>query len=181
MVSDYASALLYASKRYPQARIVLYGHSIGSGILIQLLSRLTSSNQKEEQALLQSGRLAGIILEAPPTSLPALLRVLYSHRLLPYRYLGPLMLDTYDSLATLPALLQRVDALIEVEVTVLANERDELVPVEMVPELFAAIEKARPSTSKNQLVVCKGALHDTGFLWSGWSSVMATIIDQAGR
>src|SRR4029077_12677166 len=59
------------------SRIIVWGHSLGSGVAARMASE---------------GRAAGLVLEAPYTALPDI-----AARLYPYIPVRPLMLDTFDT------------------------------------------------------------------------------------
>lgn len=162
LVTDYLAAFHHLRSTQSNARVYLHAHSIGCGILLQLLLRHPDIGQQVE----------GIILEAPMTSLADMLAVMYPHKLLPYRYLSPFLFDRYDSLEALTTLGSRAE-MKRLKMLFVVLEKDELVPREMTKRFF---EHARASGLDVVEVQIGGALHDTGYLQASWVKATKTSV-----
>lgn len=124
LLADYYSALLYASRKWPDAPITVYGHSLGGSIAVSLLQSLTEEprsssspppfgNRNEEiighqplenvreVELRAARRIQGLILENPFSSIPDMVRALYPQKWLPYRFLAPFAWDKWNALAAM--------------------------------------------------------------------------------
>lgn len=104
-----------AARGIPSSRLVLFGESLGTGIAVALASERP---------------VAAVILDSPYTTLAdvAALRM-------PYLPVHLLMLDRYDSLAT----IGRVHA----PLLVIHGDQDDVVPFEMGERLFAAANEPK--------------------------------------
>lgn len=162
LVTDYHAAFRHLRNTHPTARIYLHAHSIGCGVLLQLLLQHPEIMCDIE----------GIILEAPMTSLADMLSVMYENRFLPYRYLSPFLFDRYDSVQALSKLGER-EEMKQLRVLIVALEKDELVPREMTKRFF---EYAKASGLDVQEVQITGALHDTGFLQASWMKAIRAFV-----
>ncbi|KAL4753455.1 Alpha/Beta hydrolase protein [Aspergillus terricola var. indicus] len=99
---------------YEDLRVVLWGHSLGAAVASSALARhltstrtldflsatdtSTSINTKPETPLtgVKEERIAGLILEAPISSIKDMLIALYPQKWLPYRYLHPFSWNHWD-------------------------------------------------------------------------------------
>lgn len=91
--------------------IILYGESLGTGVVTKM-------------AMERRGVLAGVVLETPYTSLPALAQGIY-----PFLPAWPLVRDRFNNIAHIPE--------IEVPVLILHGRRDEIVPYRHAERLMA--------------------------------------------
>lgn len=163
ILSDYTHALNYAIKRWPNARIIIYGHSLGGSAAVCL----TSSLDSEEYSNVQ-----GLILENPIASIPEMVKALYPQRWLPYHYLTPFAFDRWDavhaaSTMSQNSLLWRLSR----SMLVLLSEKDELVPSSMAVDIINATKsKGRPS------VVIRDALHENAWKQGQWVREIARYV-----
>lgn len=95
--------------------IVLYGESLGSGVAVQLAAQR---------------KVAGVILDAPYTSMTDMAAELY-----PWLWVRPFVLDTYDTMARIAG--------IRAPLLVLHGEHDMIVPVHMGRKVFAAAREPK--------------------------------------
>ncbi|ORY57678.1 hypothetical protein BCR35DRAFT_209560 [Leucosporidium creatinivorum] len=86
ILADYRSTLKHLSTAYPDAQIILYGHSLGGAATLLLLSEGASKLRALE-------KVVGAIIENPLPSIPYMVRALYPQRWLPYHWLGPAVCD----------------------------------------------------------------------------------------
>lgn len=110
-ISDhYASQSTFPDNATAQlpTKVILWGQSIGAGVATTALatwsqSTHTSKTSSTEATQPQTQKLpvSGLLLETPFTSLKAMLIELYPQKFLPYRYLGPFLMSTWDSTAAL--------------------------------------------------------------------------------
>lgn len=76
IIQDYQDVLRYALRRFPQARIVLYGHSLGGAAAICTLAQLEEPGVGTRLNP-DFDRIRGLILESPFSSIPAMVPALY--------------------------------------------------------------------------------------------------------
>lgn len=122
-------------------RVVLYGESLGTGVAVQIASETTP---------------AGIILEAPYTSIPDVAALQY-----PFVPVHWLTLDRYDSLAK----IGRVTA----PLLLIHGERDGLIPITLAKRLFAAAAEPK------QAVFVPQASHDDLFSWGAGEAMVSFV------
>jgi pimeloyl-ACP methyl ester carboxylesterase len=179
LTADYTAALAFAASRFPSSRLTIYGHSLGATIALCLLAPHTDVSKATPV-------VHGLVLENAFTSVPDMLRVLYPQRWLPYRYLGPFVLDRWDARAaaashTFPRDIAR-------RAMVLVSERDELVPPAMGKEIFGALRASAGNQPENgwedvgggmrlqeplgRFVVVEGALHEDAWRYREWTRAM---------
>jgi pimeloyl-ACP methyl ester carboxylesterase len=164
ILSDYTHALDYTIKRWPDSRIILYGHSLGGSAAVCLTSALDSNKYSNVQ---------GLILENPFASIPEMVKALYPQRWLPYHYLTPFVWDRWDAVhaasnMSQDSLLRRLSN----DMLVLLSEKDELVPNWMGTGILnAAKSKGRSS------VVIRDALHENAWGQGQWVREIAKYID----
>ena len=108
-----AGFIYLLGKGYRAEQIIIHGESLGSAVAIDLASRRPS---------------AGLILEAPFTSASAV-----AGTVLPF--VGPLLIRSYNSLPKMPWI--RVPKLF------LQGDRDQVVPLRLGQELFAAAQGSK--------------------------------------
>ncbi|KAL2864962.1 alpha/beta hydrolase family protein [Aspergillus lucknowensis] len=93
-------------------QVVLWGHSLGAAVAsaatVTHLARTPSKGPSKEETSPGTVALpiAGLILEAPISSIKDMLISLYPQKWLPYRYLWPFSWNTWDVAATLERLAQ---------------------------------------------------------------------------
>lgn len=166
VLADYASVIADTCSRFPCAKIVLYGHSLGGAAAILLLARPTLLTPD-----LRS-RVKGLILENPLPSIPFMVKALYPQRWLPYHYLGPFVFDRWDALTT----LKDPSTDIEVPTLWIRSTSDEIIPTtpqDGVREVFQACDrKASPDVAQASWVAIDRALHDTAYEKKQWKSAM---------
>jgi uncharacterized protein len=99
--------------------IVLWGQSIGAGVACVGLASLLERSPDGFK------RIRGLLLETPFIDLRAMLVALYPQKFLPYRYLTPFLMSTWDSKTA----LERIgDTVPDLRVTMLQAGDDEIVP-----------------------------------------------------
>jgi len=159
---------------HTDVEFVLWGQSIGAGVASIAAARQMESTRQDRSSSSQNNRndhrIAGLLLETPFTSLRAMLVALYPQKFLPYRYLGPFLMSTWDSetaFASIGVSLQeryqtansqtntiRQDAF---RVLFLEAGDDELVPKGDAEKLLSACRGFREIEAAHKVV--KGALH----------------------
>ncbi|ETN45346.1 uncharacterized protein HMPREF1541_09177 [Cyphellophora europaea CBS 101466] len=117
---DAKVALQWVLGRYSQdTKIVLWGQSIGSGVATLAAANLLRKDRA------QFDRISGILLETPFVDLRAMLVALYPQKWLPYRYLTPFLMSTWE---TKRGLEEIGSARSNVQVMLLQAGADEIVP-----------------------------------------------------
>ncbi|KAI0837175.1 alpha/beta-hydrolase [Hypoxylon sp. FL0890] len=141
----------------PSAKVVLWGQSIGAGVVTNLAA---------ETSMPGNVRLDSLILETPFTSIRAMLEVLYPQKWLPYRHLWPFLRNHLDSWKNLEVISKkyRTENYLP-EVFILEAAKDEIVPSELSQKLYdRCLELKLPVTRK----AIAGAFHnDTMFRGEG--------------
>ncbi|KAG6832109.1 hypothetical protein H0H87_002748 [Tephrocybe sp. NHM501043] len=137
ILADYTSALDYALHRFPKAKVLLYGHSLGGAAAVCLLA------EPDVKRTIGSNRIKGVILENPFASVPGMLRALYPQRWLPYQYLGGCVWDRWDALLALKRTSEeRVEGNVlgrlRSRMLVITSELDEVVPPEMGAQIVSS-------------------------------------------
>ncbi|GAB1525739.1 hypothetical protein RhiTH_008905 [Rhizoctonia solani] len=178
-LSDYTAVLEWISTAYPHSPVVLYGHSIGGSIAMNLLGSLPTGSTS------LASRVRGLVLENAFTSIPAMVRAVYPSKWLPYYYLGPLVFDKWDALSAIrqcglslsppmapSSALQNV-ILSSPSILIINSENDELVPSQMGEQILDAASKvhqelSNPLGTGPRRVVIPGALHDGAFTKRQW-------------
>lgn len=128
LLADAASALEWLEGQGIGAeRIVLYGESLGSGVVTRLAAERAAAGRP----------VAGVVLEAPYTSIPEAAQRRYWY--VPARWL---MFDRFDSLA-------RIERL-EAPLLVLHGRRDAVVPYAMAERLLAAARSPKRLVTVDQ-------------------------------
>ncbi|MSP83320.1 MAG: alpha/beta hydrolase [Alphaproteobacteria bacterium] len=113
LYADGRAALAFL--RAEATNIVLYGESLGSGVAVQLATE---------------ARVAGLVLEAPYTSIPDVAQGHYWY--VPVR---PLLRDRYESVAKIGR--------VRCPILVLHGEADRVVPIRFGRDLFAAANEPK--------------------------------------
>ncbi|KAF8745763.1 Alpha beta superfamily, partial [Rhizoctonia solani] len=178
-LSDYTAVLEWISTAYPHSPVVLYGHSIGGSVAVNLLGSLPTGSTS------LASRVRGLVLENAFTSIPAMVRAVYPSKWLPYYYLGPLVFDKWDALSAIrqcglslsppmapSSALQNV-ILSPPSMLIINSENDELVPSQMGEQMLDAASKvyqelSSPLGTGPRRVVIPGALHDGAFTKRQW-------------
>lgn len=152
-MEDYLSVLSYARSSFPCSRIVLYAHSLGGAAACCVLASLPVSHPRLVDAL---------ILENAFPSVPRMItHSLYPSRLLPYHYLSPLALDTWDALSA----LQKPDTLLARTPTLfVSGAEDSLVKPSMVREMY----ECKPGESRKGWLSVREASHDDCWTKGDW-------------
>ncbi|KAH0556106.1 hypothetical protein GP486_005959 [Trichoglossum hirsutum] len=148
IVLDVLAALDWIQFSYGEARIILWGQSIGAGVASVTAARHLRSTLDSQTPEQGSGsdkfNISGMILETPFTSMGDMLVALYPQRWLPYRYLKPFLRSRWDSRAALKEIAQLKTHSVAVgkktggdglKILILQAGRDELVPREHGIEL----------------------------------------------
>ncbi|KAJ1305806.1 hypothetical protein OPQ81_010536 [Rhizoctonia solani] len=170
-LSDYTAVLEWISTTYPHSPVILYGHSIGGSIAVKLLGSLPAGGMSP------ASRVRGLVLENAFTSMPAMVRAVYSSKWLPYYYLDVPPISRTSALRNV--------ILSPPSILIIASESDELVPPDMNREIFDAASKMhrglpKPLGAGPKRVVISGALHDDGFTKRQWrDAIRAYITDVA--
>lgn len=125
----------------PPGDIVLYGESLGSGVAAQVAATRPA---------------AGLVLDAPYTSIVDVGARAYLF--LPARLL---MRDRYETM--------RVIGAIRAPLLVIHGDRDEVIPVDMGRQVFAAAPEPK------EIVILKGAGHDNHHDFGSFEAVQAWI------
>ncbi|KAG6899232.1 hypothetical protein C0993_012077 [Termitomyces sp. T159_Od127] len=205
ILADYTSSLAHVLHHFPQARVVLYGHSLGGAIALCLLAQPSLSHLLGEDA----ERIRGLILENPFASISGMIEALYPQKWLPYRYLTPFVWDRWDALSAVrevgtaggqTTLLERLCG----RMLVLTSENDEVVPKEMGGAIAQAamgkiysgygssakgtgeekavngdgtrIEGDLEESPRTKLVVIRGALHEDAWKRKGWADAVGAYL-----
>lgn len=197
ILQDYRDILHYTLRRWPNATITLYGHSLGGSAAACLLSKLhdvarcppLESNAVGQQSAPSYDRVRGLILENAFTSIPDMVRELYPSRWLPYYHLGPLAVDKWDAVAALKAAGDReheahssVLSRLRHDMLVLSSEKDEIVPPSMGEIIVNAAGEAVGDGAmgdaewKTRRMVVQTALHENAYLFPKWSREIVTYI-----
>lgn len=165
---DAQAALQWVAEQYnsiPNTKFILWGQSIGAGVATTALATWQEGNSQ----LANEFPVVGLLLETPFTSLRAMLIALYPQKFLPYRYLGPFLMSTWDSedaLSRISRRLEETDQMIEksvdnesnrLKVLLLEAENDELVPKEDATTLYTLCAKSKKLDVEHKVVA--GALH----------------------
>lgn len=146
ILEDYGDVLTWAKSRYPNAKLILYGHSIGASAAALLSDRAREFS------------IDGVVLECPMPPIPMMVKGMFPQKWLPYHYLGPLAFDRWDASASLKKQPRTIPMLSFV------SDNDELIPIELRTTLFDAWEG-----SQKRLIHCS-ALHDTASTSSSWAA-----------
>ena len=172
---DACAFLDWAQERYnhhQNTQFVLWGQSLGSNVALTALSQyLRKPRFKEENPFV----VAGIILETPFVSVRRMLTALYPQKWLPYRYLWPFLLSTWDNDVALHHLSDH-KSMSTVPFLILKANKDEVVPAEQTNDLLAI------GTSKNLNFVLKGvsnALHNEASIKTDGKKAIINFISMA--
>jgi pimeloyl-ACP methyl ester carboxylesterase len=172
LLRDYAAITAYASARAREngGKVVWMGHSLGASIATVLLASTPPSTQCN-----------GLIFENGFASIPGMVRALYSSKWVPYHYLGPLALDTWDARAVFErAGAQETGTVGEVPILFVSSDNDELVPPEMMRDLYELAVRASGKTDEEDSGVTwlsvKDGLHDFAWKKDVWAKSVGRFV-----
>ncbi|KAJ5084497.1 hypothetical protein NUU61_009076 [Penicillium alfredii] len=121
-------------------QIILWGHSLGCAVASSALSSyLTRRHAEQSTGPARLAPIAGLILEAPISSIKDMLIGLYPQKWLPYRYLWPFSWNTWCTATALEQLADYRDRTAGDQsvppILILSPEQDEVVPPEVAGRL----------------------------------------------
>jgi predicted alpha/beta-fold hydrolase len=145
---DAQATLNWIKETHPNARIVLWGQSLGAGVACAAAAEHLARNETQV--------LQGLILETPFTSVSSMLKALYPERWLPYRYLTGFLRSHWDSELALRRIAS-VDKGRQPQVLLCVATRDEVVPPEEADKLQRVCEETSLVTKRVKVI---GALHN---------------------
>jgi pimeloyl-ACP methyl ester carboxylesterase len=145
---DAQATLNWIKETHPNARIVLWGQSLGAGVACAAAAEHLARNETQV--------LQGLILETPFTSVSSMLKALYPERWLPYRYLTGFLRSHWDSELALRRIAS-VDKVRQPQVLLCVATRDEVVPPEEADKLQRVCEETSLVTKRVKVI---GALHN---------------------
>ncbi|BGP29196.1 hypothetical protein JCM10296v2_000934 [Rhodotorula toruloides] len=203
ILADYRASLDHLYATYgPDARYVLYGHSLGGAAAVGLLKQLQQGpfavSQLDNAATPSSKpRISGLILENPLPSIPFMVRALYPQRWLPYHWLGPLAFDRWDALGELERLAEKRQGG-QMRSLWIRSGKDEVIPLgteegvkagelagkDGVRRMFDAWVKATEQDgdeASSRWVDVPGALHDLAYNERRWRDELRAFLDDVGR
>lgn len=140
---DAQAMLQHVHSTYPGATIILWGQSLGAGVVCTAAAEQKVTSQ-----------IAGLVLETPFTSIKAMLIALYPQKWLPYQYLHPFLWNHWDSEK---ALRQIAEAQIPPRVLLLSATRDEVVPGGEIGKIEEACKNVGLETQRTDVI---GSLHN---------------------
>lgn len=154
----------YGAKK--NTRIVIYGQSIGAGVATTATAKWLANGRNDTSH--NRLRISGLLLETPFTSLREMLIGLYPQKFLPYRYLGPFLMSTWDSRAALWSLDEAFDSSLReqkgfgerpdnIRVLLLEAGADELVPEGNAALLMQVCRESKHIQAEHKVV--SRALH----------------------
>jgi uncharacterized protein len=169
ILSDYTHSLEYVQTRFPDSRIVLYGHSLGGSVAVCLLAQLSDD---------QGGNIKGLVLENPFTSIPDMVRTLYPQKWVPYRYLAPFAWDKWNAVLAMRESQMNGSVLgrVSKDTMVIVSEKDEVVPGEM-GKMIMDQRGVGKHPGIGRLVNISGALHEDAWQKRQWASEMRSYLD----
>lgn len=132
LYADARAALDYLARRgTPPRQVVVYGESLGTGVAVQMATERP---------------VAGVILEAPYTSIPDVAALRFP--LMPVHWLAT---DRFDSLAKI--------GLVKAPLMIMHGDSDTVIPMAMGERLYQA------ATGRKQAVIIAGANHVDLYDW----------------
>jgi fermentation-respiration switch protein FrsA (DUF1100 family) len=189
ILNDYLQILKYTLTRFPDARIIVYGHSLGASVAVCLLSQLYDKIDRTKDPNHEDARFAnikGLILENPFSSIPEMTKVLYPDRWTPYYHMAPLAWDKWDALSAMRGARGEVSVLSRLrrDMMIIVSERDELVPKTMGEELWEAVSNGADEECLNgfgRKVVIRDALHEDAWMHRQWLKEMVRYMAEVCR
>ncbi|BGO98298.1 hypothetical protein NBRC10513v2_002690 [Rhodotorula toruloides] len=206
ILADYRASLAYLHANYgPDARYVLYGHSLSGAAAVGLLKQLqqgpfaVQSHSNDSATPSSEPPISGLILENPLPSIPFMVRALYPQRWLPYHWLGPLAFDRWDALGDLERLAEvPKESSGEMRSLWIRSGKDEVIPLgteegvkagelagkDGVRRMFDAWVKATErddGEARSKWVDVPGALHDLAYNERRWRDELRAFLDDVGR
>jgi pimeloyl-ACP methyl ester carboxylesterase len=141
-----------------ETKLVLWGQSIGAGIAATAVANLLQRNQDATsttvvEAAKHAHSFDALILETPFTSIKSMLITLYPQKWLPYRYLWPFLMSTWDNEKALRVIHEGKG---KVPLLIVTAEKDEVVSAEHGDELVRLCEKLGMDMRRVRVA---GALH----------------------
>lgn len=195
LTKDYLQILKYTVTRFPEARIIIYGHSLGGAVAVCLLSQIQEHTQNVKKqtkcsnfnADARFANIRGLILENPFSSIPDMTKALYPERWTPYHYMGPLTWDKWDAISAMGEAKENASVLgrLSKGMMILVSEKDEMVPNEMGRALWLAGEDGEASSNEVEhghpgrsggIVVIRDALHENAWERRQWLKEMTRYI-----
>jgi len=180
--------------------LVLYGHSLGGAAALHLVDQLGRQGHAGGTATAGEGDatgrggVCGMIVENPMPSVPTMVRALYSHKWLPYHYLGPLAFDRWDSVAAMRAPGKRAPRPPSLW---LRSGADEIIEEAGVREMYGEYRRGRAESEEgdaqvdreaagveaaaDRWVECPGALHDTAYLDRRWRGEIRAFVSRVAE
>ena len=191
ILNDYLQILKYTLTRFPDARIIIYGHSLGASVAVCLLSQLydqldrtfTKDPNHED---IRFANIKGLVLENPFSSIPEMTKVLCPDRWTPYHYMAPLAWDKWDALSAMRDARGEISVLSRLrrDMMVIVSEKDELVPKTMGEELWGAVSNDADEENSKGLgrkVVIRDALHEDAWMHRQWLKEMVQYMAEVRR
>lgn len=185
---DAQAFLRWVSETYVQpdrdVSVVLWGHSLGAAVASSAVVRSLACPAGNKQP-----PIAGLILEAPISSIKDMLISLYPQKWLPYRYLWPFSWNTWDVSSTLEQMARYKTATPSEEdpskgisvppIFLMSAESDEVIPLWVADQLE---EKAKVSGLDVERKSVKGAMHIEGPLkLDGRTALVDFIMNSSGN
>ncbi|OMP82567.1 Protein bem46 [Diplodia seriata] len=152
---DAQATLAWVEQNYPDAQVILWGHSLGAGVAADLVARQLRSASRSPNPNQQLA-ICGIILETPFIGIKEMLLALYPQKWLPYRYLWPFLRNWWDNegaLRTIAALKGHQ----KLPIQIVTAARDEIVPESQAQYLYSLCEGLRLDVRRRNVL---GALHN---------------------
>ncbi|KAI0517123.1 Alpha/Beta hydrolase protein [Xylaria bambusicola] len=151
------------------AQVVLWGHSIGSGV---------ATNLAAERPFPENLRLNSMILETPFTSIRAMLAALYPQKWVPYKYLWPFLRNHLDSWKNLGLIADIYSTkATRPEILIVQAAKDEIVPAELSQKLYARCLELQIPVLRTSV---SGAFHnDTTFRAEGRKAISQFLAQKA--
>lgn len=152
-----------------QNRVILWGQSIGSGILTNLAAHAATHGS--------CVTLNGIILETPFLSIRAMMEHLYPERWVPYKHLWPFLRNRLDSCENMATIAGASQDRRPSRILILQAGKDELVPPEHGMKLTEqCIRLGLPVVNRT----VKGAYHNEASLRDEGKYAIARYIIEQG-
>ncbi|KAL3465202.1 Alpha/Beta hydrolase protein [Aspergillus heterothallicus] len=169
---DAQAFLRWVSETYctsdTEMQVVLWGHSLGAAVAstatVTQLSRTPTTPSSEGTSGKKSLPIAGLILEAPISSIKDMLISLYPQKWLPYRYLWPFSWNNWDVAAALEQIATHRDKLSGgtgsiPPIFIMSAESDEVIPLWVADQLEETAKALELDVERKNV---KGAMHIEG-------------------